>query len=203
MGTQGDYLSRLLHQGELGWGVMGSGPDPYGNILDQYRYVVFKDPNWDWRTFNFDSDYKRSLAPEYTLMNATDHNLKRFFAHEGKLLIYHGWNDPNVSPFNTIKYYQSVLDKMGGAARTTGNVRLFMAPGMGHCAGGEGPNTFDKIGTLDQWVEQSKVPDRIIASHNREGRIDRTRPLCPYPQVAKYKGTGSTDDGASFTRALP
>ena len=136
-------------------------------------------------------------------MNATDHNLKRFFAHEGKLLIYHGWNDPNVSPFNTIKYYQSVLDKMGGAARTTGNVRLFMAPGMGHCAGGEGPNTFDKIGTLDQWVEQSKVPDRIIASHNREGRIDRTRPLCPYPQVAKYKGTGSTDDGASFTCALP
>ena len=200
----GEELFPALARGsELGWGVMGSGPDPYGNILDQYRYVVFKDPNWDWRTFNFDSDYKRSLAPEYTLMNATDHNLKRFFAHEGKLLIYHGWNDPNVSPFNTIKYYQSVLDKMGGAARTTGNVRLFMAPGMGHCAGGEGPNTFDKIGTLDQWVEQSKVPDRIIASHNREGRIDRTRPLCPYPQVAKYKGTGSTDDGASFTCALP
>ena len=188
---------------ELGWGVMGSGPDPYGNILDQYKYVVFKDPNWDWRTFNFDSDYKRSLAPENTQMNATDPNLKRFFAHDGKLLMYHGWNDPNVSPFNTIKYYQSVVDKMGGPARTSNNVRLFMAPGMGHCAGGEGPSSFDKIGTLEQWVEQGKAPDQIVASHSRDGKVDRTRPLCPFPQVAKYRGTGSMDEATNFTCVQP
>jgi len=183
--------------------VMGSGPDPYGNILDQYKYVVFKDPNWDWRTFNFDSDYKRSLAPENTQMNATDPNLKRFFAHDGKLLMYHGWNDPNVSPFNTIKYYQSVVDKMGGPARTSNNVRLFMAPGMGHCAGGEGPSSFDKIGTLEQWVEQGKAPDQIVASHSRDGKVDRTRPLCPFPQVAKYRGTGSMDEATNFTCVQP
>jgi feruloyl esterase len=185
---------------ELGWGVMGSGPDPYGNLLDQYRYVVFQDPKWDWRTFNFDSDYAKSLAPQYVIMNATDPNLKRFFAHNGKLLIYHGWNDPNVSPFNTVKYYKGVVERLG-TSRTANNIRLFMAPGMGHCAGGEGPNTFDKIGTLDQWVEQDQAPDRIVASHARDGKVDRTRPLCPFPQVAKYKGTGSIDDADSFACA--
>jgi feruloyl esterase len=75
---------------------------------------------------------------------------------------------------------------------------MFMAPGMAHCGGGEGPNDFDKIGTLEQWVEQSKAPDQIVASHSKDGKVDRTRPLCPYPQVATYKGSGSTDEASSF-----
>jgi feruloyl esterase len=78
---------------------------------------------------------------------------------------------------------------------------LFLAPGMGHCGGGEGPNAFDKIGALEKWVEQDKAPDALVASHATGARVDRTRPLCPYPQVARYRGTGSIDDAASFSCA--
>ena len=81
--------------------------------------------------------------------------------------------------------------------------RLFMAPGMGHCGGGEGPNTFDMVRALEQWVEDGKAPDRIMASHATNGVVDRTRPLCPYPQVAEYKGTGSTDEATSFVCGAP
>lgn len=198
-----ELFPSLAPGSELGWGTLGAGPEPYNNTLDQYRYVVFQDPNWDWRTFNFDSDIARSEKPEYVVMNATDPNLKPFFAHNGKLLIYHGWSDPNVSPFNTIKYFKSVQDTLGGASKTAGNIRLFMEPGMGHCGGGEGPNVFDKIGTLDRWVEEGKAPESITASHSSEGKVDRTRPLCPYPQVAKYKGSGSVDEAANFVCNLP
>lgn len=196
--TGEELFPSLARGSELGWGTMGSGPDPYNNMLDQYRYVVFKNPGWDWRTFNFDSDFTRSEQPENVVMNATDPNLRPFFAHDGKLLIYHGWSDPNVSPFNTVKYYKRVVDTLGGASKTSKNIQLFMEPGMGHCGGGEGPNAFDKIGALDQWVTQGKTPERIIASHSTAGKVDRTRPLCPYPQVARYNGSGSIDDAASF-----
>jgi feruloyl esterase len=193
-----ELFPSLARGSELGWGALAGGPEPYNNTLDQYRYVVFQDANWDWHTFNFDGDIVRSEKPEYVVMNATDPNLRPFFAHDGKLLIYHGWSDPNVSPFNTIKYFKNVQDTLGGAAKTAGNVRLFMEPGMGHCSGGEGPNVFDKIGTLDRWVEEGKAPESITASHINEGKVDRTRPLCPYPLVAKYKGSGSVDEAANF-----
>jgi len=85
-----------------------------------------------------------------------------------------------------------------GPAKADGSVRLFMAPGMAHCGGGEGPNTFDKVSVLDRWVEEGKAPESIVASHSTDGKIDRTRPLCSYPQTAKYKGTGSIDDAANF-----
>jgi feruloyl esterase len=182
---------------ELGWGVLG-GPEPSAIILDQYKYVVFKDPNWNWRTFDFDKDVARSNEPENVVMNATDPNLSAFFAHNGKLLLYHGWSDPNISVLSTIQYYESVVDTMGGAAKTSGNVRLFLEPGMGHCGGGEGPNVFDKVGAMEQWVEKKQAPERMVASHLTNGKVDRTRPLCPYPQVAQYKGSGSIDDAANF-----
>ena len=136
-------------------------------------------------------------------MNATDPNMKAFFSHGGKLLLYHGWSDPNVPTLNTIKYYNSVVDAMGGAAKASNNVRLFLEPGMGHCGGGEGPNVFDKVGALERWVEQGKAPDGLNASHSTDGKVDRTRPLCPYPQVAKYKGTGSIDEAANFVCLAP
>lgn len=201
--TGAELFPSLAPGSELGWGIQAKGPDPSQNIYDQYRYVVYKDANWDWRTFDFDKGVAKGDEPENLIMNATDPNLSAFFAHDGKLLLYHGWSDANVPPLNTIKYYNSVVDTMGGAQKVANNIRLFMEPGMGHCGGGEGPNVFDKVSPLDQWVEQKKAPDSIIASHTTGGKADRTRPLCPYPQVAKYKGSGSIDEAANFSCAVP
>jgi feruloyl esterase len=161
--------------------------------VDHFKYVVFKDPNWDWRALNFDTDVTLADKVDNGMLNAMDANLKVFVGHGGKLLMYHGWNDQLISPQNTINYYRSVADKLRRS------VRLFMVPGMNHCAGGDGTSTFDAVSVMEQWVEQKKAPKQILASHMTNGAVDRTRPLCPYPQVAQYKGTGSTDDVANFT----
>jgi feruloyl esterase len=183
---------------ELGWAVK-AGPQPNSIAISHWRYVVFKDPNWDYKTFNFDSDVAQGDRIAKDILNATNPDLKAFFRHGGKLLQYHGWSDPSISPGNSINYYRSVLDTMGGESKVDESYRLFMVPGMGHCVSGDGPDQFDPITALEQWVEKGKAPDRIIASRIRDGKTDRTRPLCPYPQVATYKGTGSTDDAANFS----
>jgi feruloyl esterase len=201
--TGQQLFSSLVPGTELGWGVQALGPDPSANIYDQYRYVVFNDPNWDWKTFNFDGDVARGDLPENLIMNATDPDMKPFFSHGGKLLLYHGWSDPNVPTLNTIKYYNSVVENLGGAAEAANRVRLFLAPGMGHCGGGDGPNVFDKVGALEQWVEHGKAPDMLTASHSTDGKVDRTRPVCPYPQVARYNGTGSIDVAGNFVCTAP
>jgi feruloyl esterase len=103
-----------------------------------------------------------------------------------------------VPATDIIRYYESVERAMGGTEKTTGFVRLFLAPGMGHCSGGPGPSGFDALGALDRWVSQGSAPDRVIASHSTAGTVDRTRPLCPYPQVAKWDGSGSIDNAAAF-----
>jgi tannase/feruloyl esterase len=196
--TGKELCGPLAPGSELGWAVLCEGLEAYDAIFDQMKYVVLKDSAWDWRTFDFDRDVARFELPENLIMNATDPNLGKFFAHGGKMLIYHGWSDQLLSPYTTIEYFKSVQHTLGGASKTANDVRLFMVPGMMHCSGGEGPDTFDKVGTLDRWVEEGKPPDLITASHRTDGKVDRTRPLCPYPQVAKYKGTGSIDDAASF-----
>jgi len=200
----GTPLSAPLTPGtELGWGEQALGPQPNANINDHYRFVVFKDPKWDWKTFNFDSDASRSELPENSVMNATDPKMDRFFSRGGKLLLYQGWSDPRVPALQTINYYGSVVEAMGGSSKASSSVRLFLAPGMGHCGGGDGPNVFDKVGPLEQWVEAGTAPNSLIASHSAAGKVDRTRPLCPYPQIAKYKGTGSIDEAANFVCAAP
>jgi len=196
--TGQELFASLVPGTELNWGVQAQGPDPSANIYDQYRYVVFKDANWDWKTFDFDKDVVRGDQPDNLVMNATDPNMQPFFSRGGKLLLYHGWSDTNIPAVNTIKYYKSVVENVGGAGKASNSVRLFLAPGMGHCGGGEGPNTFDKVGPLERWVEQGRAPEQLPASHSTNGTVDRTRPLCPYPQVAAYKGTGSIDDAANF-----
>ena len=187
---------------ELGWSGL-AGAQPLQIPVDHFKYVVFQDPNYDWRTVNFDSDVALADKLDNGTINATDPNLKAFTGHGGKLLLYHGWNDQLIAPRNAVNYYQSVLDTLGGASRTADSVRLFMVPGMNHCAGGDGTGVFDTVSVIEKWVEQGQAPDRIVASHVSAGAVDRSRPLCAYPKVAQYKGSGSTDDAANFVCKLP
>lgn len=187
----------LVPGSELGWATL-AGPQ-LGIPLDYLKYVVFKDPNWDYRTLNFDRDIALADQTDNGVISATDPNLKAFVAHGGKLLQYHGWSDNLISPLNSVNYYKNVLDNLGGAGKVNDSYRLFMVPGMAHCRAGEGVNSFDSISSLEQWVENKKAPDRILATRIVDGKVERTRLLCPYPQVAVYKGTGSTDDAANFS----
>ena len=191
-------IAGLAAGSELGWSDLGWTASARATGLDQFRYIVFSDPAWTVQKFNFATDIVRAEDVDADSLNALNPNLKPFIDRGGKMIQYHGWSDPQISPYNSTLYYQRVVDTLGGASKVTGSYRLFMAPGMGHCSGGEGPDTFDAVAALEQWVEQGRAPDRIIASHGTKGVVDRTRPLCPYPQVASYTGKGSLDDAASF-----
>jgi feruloyl esterase len=188
---------------ELAWGLLIGGPDPYDTALDQFRYMVFDDPKWDWRTFDVDRDMAKADQKLHGLLTAIDpKSISPFFKRGGKLLTYQGWSDQDISPLASVNFFKSMPGAVGDAT-VSSSMRLFMVPGMGHCGGGEGPNTFDMMVPLEQWVEKGQAPARVVASHSTNGRIDRTRPLCPYPQVARYTGTGSIDEAANFTCQLP
>ncbi len=181
---------------ELGWGF-AAGPEPAKLTMTGLRNRVFKNPNWDYKSFDFDRDVAL-LDRESEMITAMDANLKPFFSHGGKLLQYHGWTDNLIAPRNSVNYYKRVADTLGGASKVNDSYRLFMVPGMAHCRGGEGTDRFDAIAALEQWVEKGKAPDSITASRYAGEKVERTRPLCPYPQTAVYKGTGSTDDAVNF-----
>jgi feruloyl esterase len=186
----------LMPGSELGWATLG-GPEPLPLSTSGMKNVVFQNPSWDYHTMNISADVDRAANSDNGAMYAGDPDLNPFFAHGGKLLMYHGWTDPQISPLLSITYYNKVV-KTVGKNNATKSIALFMMPGMDHCRGGSGPAEFDAVNTLEQWVEQARTPQQIIASHKTDGKVDRTRPLCPYPQVAKYKGAGSTDEAANF-----
>jgi feruloyl esterase len=163
-----------------------------------FQQMVFKNPAWDYKTLNYDADMALVDSIEKGNVNAMDPNLKPFISRGGKLIQYHGWADQQIPPGTSPEYYTSVTQALGGADKVKNSYRLFMVPGMGHCGGGDGTATFDMLGALEQWVEKGKAPDQIEASRVVDGRADRTRPLCPYPQMAAYKGSGSTDEASSF-----
>jgi feruloyl esterase len=188
----------LAYGSELNWTNLGWSQSARATGLDHYRYLVYSDPEWQLAKFNQNADPAKLEQGESGKIDARNPDLKAFFARGGKLLMYHGWADPQISPLNATTYYEQVMKMSGSASKINGNYRLFMAPGMAHCGGGEGPNDFDKVAPLEQWVEQGKAPEQIVASHAKEGKVDRTRPLCPYPQIATYKGSGSIDEAASF-----
>ncbi len=202
--TTGGYYPGLERGGEAdAWRGWIASPSPEANGhgalgIPFFKYFVFGNPSWDFRTFNFTTDppvLEQKLA---TALDATDANLAPFERRGGKLIHYHGFSDPDVPPGSSIRYYENVVRTLGGHAHVDSFYRLFMVPGMGHCGGGPGATSFDMLAPLEQWVEHGRAPEKIIASRIRDGSVTRTRPLCPYPQVAHYHGTGSTDDWHNF-----
>jgi feruloyl esterase len=202
-----------------GWAAWITGPQPEKSLLyafgtQFFSNMVFGQASWDWKTFQIDRDTKIADDKMAGILNAGEADLKQFQARGGKLILYHGWSDAAIPAQSTIQYYQSVEKKMG-AQQAARFVRLYMVPGMEHCGGGASPNSFGQGGVpmsdaqhdidaaLERWVEQGAAPAEIIASKLKSGGgpaggVVRTRPLCPYPQTAHYKGSGNTDDAANF-----
>src|SRR5437867_9577372 len=166
-----------------------------GGTFDLVR-IAYNDPNYDWQKFDLDKDLPIVDKAE-SYVDAVNPDLSKFKSRGGKLLLTHGWADTGITPETTTWYYDSVLDKMG--KNQSNWMRLFMVPGMGHCGGGPGVNTFDSIGTLEKWVEKSIAPDQMTGV----GAQGLSRPLCPYPQYAEYKGTGDLKDGANWACTAP
>jgi tannase/feruloyl esterase len=180
---------------EVGWTAIAGGAQPANVSLGSFQ-VAYNDANWNWKTFDVDRDLRVVDDTVGTIVNAVNPDLSRFKARGGKLILFHGWNDTAISAGNTVNYYESVLSKLG--SKQDDWMRLFMAPGMQHCGNGPGPNRADYLTALEGWRESGTPPDQIMASHAINNVVDMTRPLCPYPQLAQYKGTGGTADAASF-----
>jgi feruloyl esterase len=208
---------------EDGWGVwiLGQGPGSGSGLAymeNYFRYMVAENPKWNYLTANVDASLEMAIKETHTDLDSTDPDLSRFRARGGKLIIYHGWNDPAISAWNSIDYYASVKKKMGDE-QTDGFLRLYMAPGVEHCAGGPGPDAFGQLGivtasgpkyglfdALEAWVEKGVPAGDVVATKYETGphgemKVKMTRPLCPYPEVAKYKGVGDTNDAANFVCA--
>ena len=166
-------------------------------VSDTVRIWGFQNASYDWRTFDLDRDMPL-INQKIGFVDAVDPDLRAFKARGGKLLLYAGWGDTTITPENTVLYYESVLAKMGKDQDDF--TRLFMVPGMGHCRGGAGPFSFDTIGTLEQWREQGKAPAQIMGTNPQSGLA---RPLCPFPQYAKYDGTGDLKDAANWACTAP
>ena len=200
--------------GRGGWTAWITGNAPGKSAQYQYGNSGMNGLSSDYKTFDFDRDVARFDDELGLKLNATNPDLRAFKDRGGKLILYHGWSDPALPPTGTIDYYQSVAAQLGQAGAQA-FVRLYMVPGMQHCAGGPGPSYFSAIPTaqqdpkvsmfraLEQWAEKGVAPAEIVATKfktegNPSSGVARTRPLCAYPQTAQYKGSGSTDEAANF-----
>ncbi len=193
--TERTLYPPLLQPGsELAWGTL-AGPQPFANAVDAYR-LVHKDPSWTPERFDMATDFEL-MESEAAVLNTVTHDLRPFFKRGGKLLMYHGWNDRQVPAMSSVTFFEGAL-KAAGRDVAGRSIQLYMVPGMDHCQGGVGTDTFNKVDAIEEWVSKGRAPAQIIASHATDGKVDRTRPLCPYPQIARYKGTGSMDEAASF-----
>jgi pimeloyl-ACP methyl ester carboxylesterase len=203
--------------------LAGATPFPMSTL--QPKYWVYLDPAWDWTTLNYENYetfFNKTVEMVGPLMATENPDLSAFRARGGRLIMYHGWADPLIMPQGTSRYYDAVVNKLGGGYAGVGQfAKLFMAPGMLHCSGGDGPNDFgqgtsgrvpampdrDVFRALMAWSERGQEPQKVIAtkfvSDDPAQGVLRTRPLCPYPTVARYSGSGSTDDAANFTCVAP
>ena len=160
------------------------------------------DPSFSWRVLKFPQDLPR-LKTMSEILSPLDPDLKPYKNRNGRLIMYHGGSDPAISAYGSVAYYEKMTKQVGGQKEAESFSRLYLVPGMHHCSGGPGPNSFDMLTVLENWVERGAAPAQVIASHSTSGKVDRTRPLCSYPQVARYTGTGSIEEAASFRCEVP
>jgi feruloyl esterase len=192
---------RLIYPGhakgfELGWRIPKEGTEPTPLQTDATRFLVHgDDADWNWHEFDLERDLA-SVREKAGFIEALDADLSEFKARGGKIIFYHGWNDPGPSPLNTIDYVGRVEAELGPDQSDW--LRLFMMPGMGHCRGGIGPDQADFLGALEAWVEDGAAPDSITAAKVQNGRVEMTRPLCPYPKAAAWDREGNPEDAASY-----
>jgi feruloyl esterase len=195
----GERLYPGLPRGsEFGWAALGAPPGPQARPPYEPIFQWAFGRNWDWRTFDFDhanAIYDEKLAGT---VNATSPDLDRFRARGHKLVVFHGWADWLVAPGESLNYYSAVASRY--PKQVNDFYRLFMVPGMAHCSGGPGPDQFDTLSAVVKWVEQGAAPDQIIATKQTS---HLQRPLCPYPEVARYKGTGNPNEAANFACMVP
>jgi feruloyl esterase len=198
----GKVISPGLEPGsEPQWGAVAAN-EPHPMYLDLLRYIVHGDAKWEYTQLDINKDLEKARQVDRGTLSATSPDIAPFVNRGGKLLMYHGWGDMNIPPQATVDYYNQVVATLG-KEKTASAVKLFMVPGMGHCGGGDGPNEFDMLAALDQWRDKGQAPASIPASQSAEGSVIRTRPLCPYPQIAKYKGAGSIDKAENFACSAP
>ncbi len=175
---------------------------PNGITLEWWRDFLNQNPQWDWHTLTREAyeSYWTQSVEEFSAVIATDNpDLSAFRDRGGKAILWHGLADQLIYPQGTMDYYKRVQQQMGGADKTSGFARLYLAPGVGHCGGGAGPAPGGQLDALVQWVEDGRAPEILTAvKRDQTGKVVRTRPLCQYPLVAKYKGTGSTDEVSNF-----
>jgi feruloyl esterase len=181
---------------------------PFVIPLGYFRAMVFNDPEWDYKSFDFENpeDFATLVeadARNAPYINATDPDLTAFNELGGKMILWHGWADQNIAPQNSINYYNNVVEVVGDETQAQEFMRLFMVPGMGHCSGGAGPTTFDALAALEKWVEEGVAPTELAGAHMTSGKVDFTRPICMYPQVAVYSGTGSETEAENYTCTAP
>jgi pimeloyl-ACP methyl ester carboxylesterase len=186
--------------------AIGSGNDGHSLFArESFRWMVYGEPEWEVSRFDIDRDYPKARERMAPIMDSDDPDLSAFTARGGKLMLYHGWNDAMIPAGATLEYHASLRTRLGPAADT--QVRLFMVPGMMHCGAGSGPTDFDLLDEMDRWIGSDVAPERIVATQYEpiavfgpapDAKIIRTRPLCAWPKVARYNGTGSTDDAVNF-----
>jgi hypothetical protein len=180
---------------------------PFGITLNWFRYFLKQDPQWDWHGLNrdtYEALWDQSVEEFSGVIGTDSVDLSAFRRHGGKTILWHGEADPLIYPQGTIDYLQRIEAREGGAAAVAPYVRLFMAPGVGHCGGGDGPQPTGQLDALLSWVEQGKAPEQLLAvNRDAAGGIVRSRPLCAYPKTAVFKGAGSSDDAANFVCQVP
>jgi len=179
-----------------------AGPNSFPIALDHFKYWIRQDTKFDWHSLSeadFEKDFRLSQKKFHDMIGTDDPKLDAFRKHGGKMIIWHGEADQLIFPRGTIDYYERVVAANGGPKRVDDFARLFMAPGVGHCGGGDGPAPVGLFDAIVDWVEKGVAPKTIQASRNHADGTKMTRPLCPYPATAKWTGTGSTDDDANFS----